>query len=94
MAVLNLDLLNSDQTINSDNADDTNTVNLTAVGSHTLTVDGVAQGKTPKTLSLEVGRHKVVFTRGEETIQRTITVTEGDKATLCWDFRSGGPCPR
>ncbi|GEM_PF-1129378 len=42
MAVLNLDLLNSDQTINSDNADDTNTVNLTAVGSHTLTVDGVS----------------------------------------------------
>ena len=41
MAVLNLDLLNSDQPINSDNADDANTVNLTAVGSHTLPVDGV-----------------------------------------------------
>ncbi|WP_031297496.1 Hint domain-containing protein [Sphingobium lactosutens] len=42
MAILNLDLLNSDQTINSDNADDTNTVNIVALGTHTLTVDGVS----------------------------------------------------
>ena len=42
MAILNLDLLNSDQTIDSDNADDTNTVNIVALGTHTLTVDGVS----------------------------------------------------
>ncbi len=42
MAILNLDLLASDQTINSENADDTNTINLTALGTHTLTVDGVS----------------------------------------------------
>jgi hypothetical protein len=42
MAVLNLDLGTSDYTIDSSNADSTNTVNLTALGSQTLTVDGVS----------------------------------------------------
>ncbi|MCI4589267.1 Hint domain-containing protein [Sphingobium sp. BYY-5] len=42
MAILGIDLGSSDQTINSSNADATNTINLTAVGSHTLTVDGVS----------------------------------------------------
>lgn len=42
MAVLNLDLGTSDYIIDSSNADDNNTVNLTALGSQTLTVDGVS----------------------------------------------------
>ncbi|MBF7052347.1 Hint domain-containing protein [Halomonas sp. KAO] len=43
MALLDLDLLeNSSHTINDQNADDNNTVNITALGSSELIVDGVA----------------------------------------------------
>lgn len=43
MAVLNLDLLeDSSHTINASNADETNEVNITALGSSELIVDGVA----------------------------------------------------
>ncbi|CAM3891539.1 Hint domain-containing protein [Bordetella tumulicola] len=42
MALIDLDLGNSDQTIDSTNAPDaSNTIDITALGSHTLTVDGV-----------------------------------------------------
>ncbi|MDR5858492.1 Hint domain-containing protein [Halomonas eurihalina] len=42
MALIDLDLANSGtQTISSDNADDTNTLNITALGSQELIVDGV-----------------------------------------------------
>lgn len=42
MALINLDLGNSDQTIDSTNAPDaSNTIDISALGSHTLTVDGV-----------------------------------------------------
>ncbi|MES3674755.1 Hint domain-containing protein [Halomonas elongata] len=42
MAILDIDLAESGtQTISSDNADDTNTVNITALGSQELIVDGV-----------------------------------------------------
>ena len=46
MAIINVDLLNSDQVIDSDNSDESNTINLTAVGSHTLTVNGVSATTT------------------------------------------------
>ena len=42
MALLNIDLGEDDKTINGTNADETNTVNVTGWGSHTLTVDGVS----------------------------------------------------
>lgn len=41
MALINIDLGSSDQTINEDNANAGDTINLSVVGSHTLTVDGV-----------------------------------------------------
>ena len=59
-----------------------------------MAVDGVEHGRTPKTLELPVGRHTVVLTRDGASVTRTIDVVEGQRASLCWDFRSEGPCPR
>lgn len=42
MAILDIDLRDSDKTISLENADEANVVNVTAWGSRTLTVDGVS----------------------------------------------------
>lgn len=41
MAIIEVDLGSSDQTISTSNANDGDVLNITALGSHTLTVDGV-----------------------------------------------------
>ncbi len=55
----------------------------------TLMVDGQAQGRTPKKLSLQPGRHAISITSGGVTAEFVVDVQEGGANKWCYDFESG-----
>ncbi|MCB9693343.1 MAG: serine/threonine protein kinase [Alphaproteobacteria bacterium] len=58
-----------------------------------VTIDGRDAGRTPQTLEVPVGSHRIRVTpESGEPITRTLQVDEGARVPFCWDFGEGGPC--
>ena len=63
-----------------------------------LAVDGVAQGRTPRSLDLSAGQHLVRLTNGDQATEFPITVVAGSSNRWCYAFAAGelyaDVCPR
>ena len=58
-----------------------------------VTVDGEAKGEAPVTVELDVGEHKVTFTKqGFATVEKTVTIEKGKESKLLADMACARQC--
>ena len=50
-----------------------------------LSIDGISQGVTPKTLALSFGSHNVKLVNGKKVVEETINIQQGGKSNFIFD---------